>query len=764
MADIKYQVQVETKGGIDNLRNLQEQVKNTNSAFDGLKKLALAAAAAVGTGALISSLKTAMDNVDGLAKSARALGTTTANFQALARSAELAGIGIGELQATAQRLQVNLVNSLEKGTGPAAEALDKLGISARELVKQPIDQQLSKITESLRGIENPAERTALAVELLGKQGPRMLEVADNMNRMRSEMERVGLALSEIDSAAIERAGDSLTELGFLYESIKQKIAAELAPVLIAIAEYIKTSVLEGGNLGKAFTEKVIPAIKAAAQAVAIFVSIVVSAKIVGLFAAAAGAILTMTAAIKQASGAMAIFNAIAGKNPLVRIATIVLGLVSAGAAVYSINEAFSELDEEVKKIQADLAKNVQTMNETESVSGNITTEFSKQRKELEGIVSTYQQSNADFIKRFELQTRLVGATEDQRLEVETLAQVEENYLRTVTDLVKKYQEATSEGKEEIRQALKEISGEYEKQLVTTRQLINNRIVELNVQKERLQLEKELEAATKRREGAEDAVRGIMLDGMDNVRRAMERAELDGLGGIQRALREIEIEENRVATAAKRRVAEQFGDNDPQGLIRALDEIDQASEAIIKRRQESMAAIMDQQRSFTTGWAKAFNQYRDDATNAAKQAERIFQKVTSGMEDMIVNFAKTGKFEFKSFINSILEDLLRSQLRQAMSNVFGLFNGSTSLGGGGGSLFGGFFATGGMIPPGRFGVVGEAGPELVQGPANVTPLGSTNVTYNISAVDAMSFKQMIAQDPSFLYAVTQQGAKGIPTRR
>jgi hypothetical protein len=43
-------------------------------------------------------------------------------------------------------------------------------------------------------------------------------------------------------------------------------------------------------------------------------------------------------------------------------------------------------------------------------------------------------------------------------------------------------------------------------------------------------------------------------------------------------------------------------------------------------------------------------------------------------------------------------------------------------------------------------------------------GSTSVTYNINAVDAMSFKQMIAADPSFLYAVTQQGSKGMPVRR
>jgi hypothetical protein len=43
-------------------------------------------------------------------------------------------------------------------------------------------------------------------------------------------------------------------------------------------------------------------------------------------------------------------------------------------------------------------------------------------------------------------------------------------------------------------------------------------------------------------------------------------------------------------------------------------------------------------------------------------------------------------------------------------------------------------------------------------------GGGNVTYNISAVDAMSFKQMIAKDPSFIHAIAMQGGKSTPARR
>jgi hypothetical protein len=61
------------------------------------------------------------------------------------------------------------------------------------------------------------------------------------------------------------------------------------------------------------------------------------------------------------------------------------------------------------------------------------------------------------------------------------------------------------------------------------------------------------------------------------------------------------------------------------------------------------------------------------------------------------------------------------------------------------------------------VVGEAGPELVAGPARVTPMNNNNgggdtVTYNINAVDANSFRNLISRDPEFLHAVVQKGAR------
>ena len=99
----------------------------------------------------------------------------------------------------------------------------------------------------------------------------------------------------------------------------------------------------------------------------------------------------------------------------------------------------------------------------------------------------------------------------------------------------------------------------------------------------------------------------------------------------------------------------------------------------------------------------------------------------------------------------LSDRLKVIINQGASGGGGGFFGSILS-----SFFGGFFANGGTLGANKFGIAGERGPELITGPATVTPLdqlsmaGVTNVTYNIQAVDASSFRTLVARDPEFIF--------------
>jgi lambda family phage tail tape measure protein len=201
---------------------------------------------------------------------------------------------------------------------------------------------------------------------------------------------------------------------------------------------------------------------------------------------------------------------------------------------------------------------------------------------------------------------------------------------------------------------------------------------------------------------------------------------------------------------------------------SLDIFKAGQEGRTKAFEDSIRAQEESQRSFSTGFSNAMENYISDATNAARIARDVFTTATKGMEDALTKFVKTGKLSFKSLITDMLETILRSQIQAIVAQIFSI---GRNAGGQIGKILGiPEFANGGMIGSNGPVLVGERGPEIISGAAGrmVTPnnqLGGGMVTYNINAVDAMSFKQMIAQDPQFIYALTEQGRRSVPgTRR
>lgn len=139
---------------------------------------------------------------------------------------------------------------------------------------------------------------------------------------------------------------------------------------------------------------------------------------------------------------------------------------------------------------------------------------------------------------------------------------------------------------------------------------------------------------------------------------------------------------------------------------------------------------------------AMNEYIESAANVAEQSKNLFQNAFKGMEDALVNFAMTGKLNFKDLAKSIIADLIRIQARAALSGIMKMIMGG--IGGGvqgiqGGSGTGGLsggvpglakggafsqgvqvFAKGGMVQSPTFfgmggqktGLMGEQGIEAI----------------------------------------------------
>jgi lambda family phage tail tape measure protein len=259
-----------------------------------------------------------------------------------------------------------------------------------------------------------------------------------------------------------------------------------------------------------------------------------------------------------------------------------------------------------------------------------------------------------------------------------------------------------------------------------------------------------------------------------ARTGLKPEDMIGKNSLQKQIMEITQTNKRAAQEAARTFAESFGDQDltiekAQELKDGLDQIALAYKRVNDEQTTAATNSYDSMRTWSSGWSEAFAQYAEDATNSANQAQTIFSTFSKGFEDSIVKFVQTGKLSFKDLANSIIADIVRIQAKRLVLAMFG-------TAGGDGGLFGGLFrAAGGPVAANSPYIVGEKGPELFVPKAAGTIVpndalaaaggagGSSQVTYNIQAVDASSFRQMIARDPEFLFNVTEAGRRSLPQR-
>ena len=188
----------------------------------------------------------------------------------------------------------------------------------------------------------------------------------------------------------------------------------------------------------------------------------------------------------------------------------------------------------------------------------------------------------------------------------------------------------------------------------------------------------------------------------------------------------------------------------------------------QKQKEAQDQLTAKQREFSTGWTQAWHEWQDNATNASQVGKSLFTSMIGNVDSAFKNMIHGTQTDWRSMVDNMVTMMMEADFNRLIATSIGSGKGSGSNTSGGG-FFGGF-ADGGSIPAGGYGVVGENGPEYVNGPAKITPSGgasqigtssSTNVNYTIHANDAQSFKQMLAKDPQFLYAVSLKGQRGMP---
>lgn len=355
-------------------------------------------------------------------------------------------------------------------------------------------------------------------------------------------------------------------------------------------------------------------------------------------------------------------------------------------------------------------------------------------------------SNAEIQKAIE-EIRKKERLDESQIQAEIAAKTKEIRSKAALDEQRVREKAIEDAAKLQMQTNAKVFAEEEAQREANRQAIA--AYEQQVQAAAETARQQAENYKKSREDLEDQ---IMLE---NELRGMNRIQAD----TQRKIAE-EIQRRTRALEELARVENLSYEE----RVKRENQIREDSAGIIEIIRKQGAEDYNRSQSFAVGWTEAFDAYREAAMSNAEIAKNSLQNATQSMEDALVRFVMTGKLSFKDFAQSVLADLARIAAKRAI-----VFFASKMLPG---------LADGGPAFANQPYIVGERGPELFvpKTAGTVIPndalqgsggrglgLGQASVTYNINAVDAASFRALVARDPSFIYSVTEQGRRSQPTR-
>ena len=604
-------------------------------------------------------------------------------LSALLYASELSDVSAESLTKALKFLSTAMFDAKVKG-GEGSAALKAFGVSALDAQGQirPTEQVLLDLAEKFAAMPDSAEKAALAVKLFGKNGldmiPMLNQGRDGLTEMMEEAKRLGLVMSADAARAAEEFNDNMKRLHAVNEGVQRQIGSALLPILADLTEQMFLAKTEAGG----FTSE-LQAITHNRQQVLTFLEEVAT----GLGFIAESAVLAKRV-ISQPFDSLSVV----AKDVETWIKTDLLrSMKSMGYDEGQINAEIAKLQAARDRFVEAANDRLMNLNDNPGYVNRIEKFFDEQRRTVRVmgqrfVLDTAEQAaqvqkiydeflpkmprkrpsgldltgfeknneGLQFLKQLKQRATRVTQGEGAELRARALELERKGYAGVVKE-AEKYIDMI-ERMEKQKEADKKFE-EYEKELQKAHQITENYIGNNRLKQEELQLKRQL------------------LD----------------VGEIERAALQTRFEMEKAAVMALRQ-AEQI--NDPGLKAEAIAAINDALARQLPIVEQLARANVEYQRSFDYGLRSSLRTYIEDATNAAKQAERAVTSAFKGMEDAMVQFVTTGKVDFNSLANSIIADLVRIQIQKMITlPLAGWMSGLNLFGGSGGNGLGGAFPAG-----------------------------------------------------------------------
>lgn len=663
---VAYQISAQVAGG-NQVAGLRREVttlknetaalpKNFSAAATSAKQFAGMLGIGIGVSQMVAFGRASLESAARVKDlSARTALSTTA-VQKLGYAAKLTGADIEQVAASAGKMNQKLGNALSGDNG-AIKAFEQLRLDPKQLMGLDTDRRFYAVADALAKVQDQALKAKLGVDIFGKGfaalAPMMSTGEDSARALGDELERVGGVISPEDIARLDMLDDTMTRLGI---TAKSKVATAVA-YLVANSNELRIAV------------EALAIVFGARLAAALVIS--TREYVLNTAAAMANARAQQLAALQATSNVRAI---LAMNSASTRARVALNGLVGLlggplTVAIYAAGAAWAytgiKLDE-----------NITRMNALRAVGIKLAGDYERGR---------FIRQNSRFslfgggMSREEIAAgaRAIDAKTDEKL----LA------LRTPDS-----ETASGKAKAQMAAAMEEAKkqqAEILAQIATA--------------------EKAADVRAKTESSAASAA-----ERMIKVREREMRQLDDFILKEKQANEELRTTNNTIGMTSiaieKLEAARKLDDEAARATIRMQPDIRAkylaTTDAIKQQRLELMQKNYDERRTFSAGTRQALAEYVENIGDSAAAAKNFWSNTFTSMEDALVEFTKTGKLNFKDLASSIIDDIIRIQVRSSISGPlsellqsFNPFGGSSAgLTAGDKAFMAHFNAKGGIVGP------------------------------------------------------------------
>lgn len=152
-------------------------------------------------------------------------------------AAKQTGASMEALEAAVRRMG-RTIGDAANGEKESVDALKAFGMTAEELMDMHPDQQFQKLAERLIAIEDPALRTAAAMDVFGRGGTVLIPMMMQLNGLMKDANRLGLVWTQEEAEQADIVGDRLTDVIEVFKRLIATIGGAVGPAFRDLGEFL----------------------------------------------------------------------------------------------------------------------------------------------------------------------------------------------------------------------------------------------------------------------------------------------------------------------------------------------------------------------------------------------------------------------------------------------------------------------------------------------------------------------------------------------